>query len=208
MEKEIINQIVNQYSQFKNQQLTILIIAFLLFTIITILQTAYTSRLIERYKNQLKKAELKFSVFNEIQITKLSELYTKTKDLKTALAGLWGTLERNENKVDLSQWQSCYSQFDEFYSGNKYIIPKTIKEIIVSSKNLLIEYNGNIELLKEKLKLVNNDIQDITNDDRLESLKLIDNEIFGFDFKKSTLELMMVSENVKVHIEEYFDKIN
>ncbi len=186
----------------------ILIIAFLLFTIITILQTAYTSTLIEKYKNQLKKSELKFSVFNEIQITKLSEFYTIIEDLKTALAGLFGKLKRNENKLDLGKWKSSYSQFDEFYSSNKYIIPKVIKEIIDSNQKLLIDYNGNIALLKEKFELVNNDIQDITSEDKLESLKLIDNEILGFDFKKSTLELMIVSESVKVHIEEFFDKIN
>lgn len=208
MEKEIINQITNQLSQFKSQQLMILIILFLLFTIITILQAVYTSRLIEKYKNQLKKTELKFSVFNEIQITKLSEFYTLINELKATLAGLFSKLERNENKIELGKWESSYVQFDEFYSSNKYILPKKIKEIIDSNKNLLINYNGNIGLLKEKFELVNNRVQDISDEDKTKCLKLIDNEILDFNFKKSTLDLMIVAEKLKVHIEEYFDKIN
>lgn len=208
MEKEIINQITNQISQFKNHQLLLLIITFLIFTIITILQTVYTSRLIEKYKNQLKKAELKFSVFNEMQITKLSEFYTLTKDLKGALASLFGVLERNENKIELSKWESSYSQFNDFYSSNKYIVPKAIKDLIEFNKNLILNYNGNIVLLNEKFELVNNRINYISEDDKLKSLELIDNEILEFNFKKSTLKLMILAENIKVHIEEYFDKID
>jgi hypothetical protein len=207
MEKEIIKQIADLLAQFNNQQLLILIIAFLLFTIIAILQTVYTSRLIEKYRNQLKKAELKFSVFNEMQITKLSEFYTLTKELKGALAILFGVLERNQNKIELVKWESSYTLFDDFYTSNKYIIPRTIKELMDTNKNLLIRYNVNISLLKEKLELVNNRIHDISMEDKLKSLELIDNEILEFDFKKMTIELMILAESIKVHIEEYFDKI-
>ncbi|MGZ4056959.1 MAG: hypothetical protein ACXVPU_16755 [Bacteroidia bacterium] len=207
MEKEIINQIVNQLNSFKNHQLLILIIAFLLFTLVTISQTIYTSKLIEKFRNQLKKAELKFSVFNEMQISKLSELFVLTNNLKGALAEILGSIERSENQIKLGNWKSSYSEFDKFYSSNKYIIPSRIKLLMTDNQNNLINYNANICLLKEKFDLVDNKIENLTEKEKLKSLEMIDYEIFGFNSKKSAIELMILAENIKVYIEEYFDNI-
>lgn len=207
MEKEIINQIVNQFDRFKNHQLLILLIAFFIFTLVTILQTVYTSRLVEKYRNQLKKTELKFSVFNEMQISKLSDLFALANNLKGTLAAIVGSIERNEDQLKLSNWKSSYDEFDSFYSSNKYIIPKQIKLVMTENKNKLIDYNGNISLLKEKFDLIYNRIEDITEEDKRKSLELIDREIIEFNSKRSTLELMLFAENIKVYIEEYFEKI-
>jgi hypothetical protein len=208
MEKEILKQIVTQIDSFKDNQLLILIILFILFILITIIQTVYTSRLIEKYRNQLKKAELKFSVFNEIQISKLSEMYALASNLKGALAQILGSIERSENKINIGNWATSYSEFDSFYSSSKYIIPKSIKQLIADNKTtILSSYNCDITLLKKKFDLDYDRIESITNEEKAERLGLIERELLDFKPQKATLELMILAENIKVHIENYFEQI-
>jgi hypothetical protein len=208
MEKEIIKQIATQIDSFKDNQLLLLIVLFLLFTLTTVFQTVYTSRLIGKYRNQLKKAELKFSVFNEIQISKLSKMYAFTSSLKGALAQILGSIERNDNKIKIDDWTTSYLEFDEFYTNSKYIIPKPIRQLIADKKHLtLSNYNINIFLLREKYDLEFDRIESITEEEKEKSQGLIDKELSDFNPRKSTLELMLLTEKVKVYIEDYFEKI-
>jgi len=208
MEKEIIKQITAHIDNVKDFQLLILIVLFLLLTLITISQTIFTSRLIDKYRNQLKKSELKFSVFNEIQISKLSEMYSYSCNLKGALAQILTSLEQNKNKVNIDLWTINYLEFDSFYSSNKYIIPKSIKELVADSKNILLSsYNSNISLLQKKFDLNNDEESSITKEAKEDSLKVIEKELLDFNPTNDTLDLMIMAESIKVQIEDYFEKI-
>ncbi|CAL2090564.1 conserved hypothetical protein [Tenacibaculum sp. 190524A05c] len=206
MEKEIIKQLLEQLNDFKKDQLILLIVVFFVFLIINILQAVYTSRLVDKYRNELKKKEMKFSIFNELQINKLSSLFDLASDLKAGSAIIYNRINNsNEQPLELEKWKNSYEEFDLFYSSNKYIIPKSIKELVSENQKRLGDFNLNIIFYNEKLEIENSSENEIS--DNHESLSLINKHIISYDFKKESLEIMLFSEKIKVIIEEYFEKL-
>ena len=139
MEKEILKQILSQFESFKSEQLWLLIILFLLFLIISIFQAVYTSRLVDKYRN-----EMKFSIFNELQIKQLSILFELTNKLKSTSAGVYSYIKgSNSRSLNLTEWDNIYKEFYINYSANRYIIPKNLSMIqlicqMMKKKNVLL----------------------------------------------------------------------
>ncbi|MGV8826716.1 MAG: hypothetical protein ACWA6U_00220 [Breznakibacter sp.] len=207
MEKEIIRQILCQFNDFKKDQIILIIVVLVLFIIINILQAVYTSRLIDKYRNDLKKKEIRFSVFNELQINKLSRLFELTTELKTDLAVIYNRLVSNEKTIDIKIWTSNYQEFDSFYGSSKYIVPKKIKTMISNTTKKLIDFNCNIGLLNEKLELTSNNKKNISAEKLEECLGLIENQIKDYNFHNETLEIMIFCEELKEMIEDCFEKM-
>jgi hypothetical protein len=207
MEKEILSQILSQFDNFKKDQIILLIVVLLIFIIINILQAVYTSRLIDKYRNDLKKKEIRFSVFNELQINKLSRLFELTTELKAELAVIHNRLASDEKTIDIEIWTTNYQEFDSFYGSSKYIVPKKIKTMISNTTKKLIDFNCNIGLLNEKLELTSNNKKNILDEELKECLGLIENQIMDYNFQNETLEIMIFCEKLKEMIEDYFEKL-
>ncbi len=207
MEKEILRQILNQLDHFRNDQIVLLIIVFFVFIIISILQGVYTSRLIDKYRNELKKNEIKFSVFNELQINKLSSLFELTSELKGEIAKIHNELKANDIKLDIEKWKANYREFDAYYTSNRYIVPRPMKLLISDTTKKLSSFNFNIGLLKERLELTSHLLTDISDEERNKCLGIIESEIKDYNFYNETLEIMIFCEQLKEMIEEYFEKL-
>jgi len=204
MEKEALRQILNQLENFKSEQLLVLIILFFLFLIINIAQAIYTSRKIEKYRNQLKKNEMKFSIFNELQIRQLSILFDLSNNLKSSVVPIYNYLKNSEDtSLKLIEWEKNYLKFNLNYSSNSYIIPKNIKNLILDYNKKSIDFNCNIFLLNEKHSY-NSDMLD---EDKKECIAIIDKKIDNYNFKKESLKIMLFCEELKVLIEEYFEEL-
>ncbi len=66
---ELIKEVLVEYfSDFKDYHLIILCAFTLIIALIQIAQAIWVSKKIESFKNELKKSEIKFSRYNEIQI--------------------------------------------------------------------------------------------------------------------------------------------
>lgn len=208
MEKEIIWQITTQIDNLKDHQLLVIVILFIVFIIISVFEAVYTSRLIEKYRNQLKKTELKFSVFNELQISKLSEFYVVANDLKSGLVQILSSINQGEYLVSIDKWEIAYQEFKSFLSKNKYIIPREIKQLITESKYItLSEYDVNIQLTLKLDNLYSNRVNNISLEEKIKCQNLIEAELGDFSPRKATLEMMIIMESIKTCIEEYFENI-
>jgi hypothetical protein len=205
MEKEILKQILSQLESFKSEQLWLLIILFLLFLIISIFQAVYTSKLVDKYRNELKKNELKFSIFNELQIKQLSILFELTNNLKSISASIYGYIKDSDSKsLNLKEWDNIYREFNTNYSANSYIIPKNMKVLILEYSKNSHEFNCNIHLLKEKHGY---DSIDMSDDEKTECLVIIEKEIYEYKFEKEILNIMIFCEKLKESIDEYFETL-
>ncbi len=73
---ELIKQVLDNYfSDFKDYHLLILILFTITIALIQISQSVYVTIKIEKFKNELKKSEIKFSRYNELQVTALRKIF-------------------------------------------------------------------------------------------------------------------------------------
>ena len=76
MNEELIRQVLEKYfSDFKEYDLLILVGFSVIIILIQTIQSILVSRKIERFKSGLKKTEIKFSKYNQLQIEALSKAY-------------------------------------------------------------------------------------------------------------------------------------
>ena len=74
--ENLIREILEKYfSEYKEYNLIIFFVFALLTVLINIIQNIIITRKLEKYKSELKKSELKFSVYNQLQIESLSKLF-------------------------------------------------------------------------------------------------------------------------------------
>lgn len=208
MEKEIVNQIVALLEQFESNQLSLLIAMFFVMFLVNVFQAVYTSRVVERYKNELKKKEMKFSVYNQIQIEKLSELFEFAHDLKCSAVSVSRRSNEPESSIaDINGFDVNYEKFDDCYSKHRYILPRKIKSHIKDGSKLLSEFKCNISLLvhKNEILSLNENLDD--KQENINNIEIIDREIEGYNFERAPLEVMLFCEELKVLIEDYFDEL-
>lgn len=203
MEKEILSKILEQLEQAGNDQLLILIGMFGGMLLINLLQAVYTSRIVEQYKNELKKREVKFSVFNQIQIEKLSELFELAHEFKSSTASFVVISEENRlNEITgFNGLDSSYDAISDCYSRNRYIFPQNIKSHFKNHEKDLMDFKFNIEFLIQK-----NEITNSVEENQITNLELIDKEIGAYNYEKGSLEVMLFCEKLKVLIEEHFEE--
>ncbi|CAA0190002.1 conserved hypothetical protein [Tenacibaculum maritimum] len=74
--EDLIKQVLDTYfSDFKEYHLYILIGFTIAIGLIQIIQSMWVNKKMERFKNDLKKSEIKFSKYNQLQIESLSKIY-------------------------------------------------------------------------------------------------------------------------------------
>lgn len=207
MEKEIVTQIMLLLEQSKDYQFWTLIILFLGVVILNLLQAIYTSRVVDKYRNNLKRQEVKFSVYNQIKIAKLSELFELADEMKCASSPIVRIAKNKEEKpFDTTELINCYERLSESYSKNRYISPSDIKAHFSDKSDSLSQLRFNSELLSERYSILcSSDYKDNPTDSmNVESLQLIEDELGDYDFHKGALEAMLFCEELKVKIEEHF----
>jgi hypothetical protein len=201
MEKKIIELLIEQLDDFKKDQLLLLLIILIASIIINVYQTIYTSRKIDKYRNQLNKSVLKFSLFNELQIKSLSKLYELANQLKFGASVIYGVLESNSsNEIEIESWVKAYADFEKFKDSKKYILPKALKDIISEKDIALFNYNKYIRLYNLKIRTAKlKDGRELHNQ--------INSDLEKYDCTLNSLETMLFSENIKIIIDKYFEKL-
>jgi hypothetical protein len=201
MEKKIIELLIEQLDEFKKDQLLLLLIILIVSISINVLQTIYTSRKIDKYRNQLNKSVLKFSLFNELQIKSLSKLYELANQLKFGASVIYGVLEsNNSNEIEIESWVKAYADFEKFNDSNKYILPKALKELISEKDIELFNYNKYIGIYNLKIRAAKlKDGKELHNQ--------MNSDLEKYDCTINSLETMLFSENIKTIIDKYFEKI-
>ncbi|ENY3843378.1 hypothetical protein M2G86_21460, partial [Vibrio vulnificus] len=191
----------------KDDQLWTLIILFLGVVILNLLQAIYTSRVVDKYRNNLKRQEVKFSVYNQIKIAKLSELFQLAHEMKCASALIVRIAKDKEEKpFDTTELISSYERLNESFSKNRYIFPSDIKTQFSGKSNSLSTFCHNSDLLALRYSLLSSSAYkdnptDLTN---VKSLQLIENELGDYNFHNGAIEAMIFCETLKVKIEEHF----
>lgn len=149
---ELIRQALNKYfSDFKEYHLIILICFTVIIVLLQIVQSLIVSRKIERFKNDLKKSEIRFSKYNQLQIESLSKIYPLLADLTFRTSIIKSNIKNSSpEKIQkiTEQWGQSFNEVFSTFSKEKYILPKEIKLKFDTILQSLIEMNKYIRAKK------------------------------------------------------------
>jgi len=132
---ELIKEALNQYfSDYREYQITILIGFEILIAIIQVGQAIWISRTIEKFKTELKKSEIKFSRYHNLQVDALKSIYTKLVLFHGANTMLLKIRLESDHDVKfekcIDNWIRTYNNCINEFSLEKILLPKELKELV------------------------------------------------------------------------------
>lgn len=125
MDKIIAEQLEFHFKDYKNQMLWILLVFFIITLVVQFISNLVLSRKIEKFKNELKKTEIKFSKHSELQIECLKNMYNKVVDLHFTFTALINpTFYTHESlQVNINNLSIVYNDNMNFFIEIKYYLP-------------------------------------------------------------------------------------
>lgn len=132
--EELIKQALNEYfADFKKYHLIILICFGLIITLIQVIQSIWVSSKIERFKTDLKKAEIKFSRYNELQIYSLRTIYHKLVTFQVANNQIFKSkpksIRHSDYKDRINEWLKSYIDCVNEFAREKILLPEELKSL-------------------------------------------------------------------------------
>ncbi len=209
--ENLIREILEKYfSEYKEYNLIIFFVFALLSVLINIIQNFIISRKLENYKSELKKSELKFSVYNQLQIESLSKLFqqlTEFKDTTSIISKSESKSPENYQQIAVI-WSNKFFETTKIFSKEKYILPKNIKnqyaEIHQNFKTLF-EYIKNEKELKSNF--FTDEVGDIIFEGDYQNLNELTEKIQKFNRNDIFAKAINDIESVRKEIEKHFEKL-
>ena len=209
--ENLIREILEKYfSEYKEYNLIIFFVFALLTVLINIIQNIIITRKLEKYKSELKKSELKFSVYNQLQIESLSKLFQQLTEFKDTTS----IISKSESKSPESYqqiaviWSNKFFETTKMFSKEKYILPKNIKnrytEIHQNFKTLF-EYIKNEKELKSNF--FTNEVGDVVFEGDYQNLNELTEKIQKFNRNDIFAKAINDIELVRKEIEKHFEKL-
>lgn len=209
--ENLIREILEKYfSEYKEYNLIIFFVFALLTVLINIIQNIIITRKLEKYKSELKKSELKFSVYNQLQIESLSKLFQQLTEFKDTTS----IISKSESKSPESYqqiaviWSNKFFETTKIFSKEKYILPKNIKnrytEIHQNFKTLF-EYIKNEKELKSNF--FTNEVGDLIFEGDYQNLNELTEKIQKFNRNDIFAKAINDIELVRKEIEKHFEKL-
>lgn len=211
MSEDLIRKVLEEYLiEYKESHTIIIIVVLIIIALISTIQYIWTIRKIEGFKSELKKSQIKFSFYNELQIKSLSKIFTTLTDFKRITANI--SQSKNDNpehyKKIASLWLKSFIETTEIFSYEKYILPVDLKNkysYLISNFYTLNELIGKEKQLKSLY--YTNESGDVELGGDNEDLNNIHKQLKEFN-KQGVFSLAISSiDNLRSQIEKYFESI-
>lgn len=205
---ELIKQALEEYfSDFKDYHLIILIAFTLVIALIQIIQSIIVTKKIESFKTDLKKSEIKFSRYNELQITALRQIYHQLDELQNANNLLFNTdiktIGHDNFKIRIINWLRSYFVISNEFSKEKILLTPELKELY--SKTITDFETVRKTMIVEKSNL---ELWEMMNEgDWKEMYEYEENEVDVILAKIENLKELKSMKNSGKNIEELRNKI-
>lgn len=119
------------FAEYSSQHIYILIGFFSITIIFQILQAIFVSNKIEKYKNELKKSEIKFSRFNTLQIDALKLVYDKLVTFHFSNYRLFypKTYSHQSLKTRIENWNIEFGNVMNILHRERILLPTEVQKI-------------------------------------------------------------------------------
>ncbi|WP_054850972.1 hypothetical protein [Olleya sp. ITB9] len=201
------------FAEYKEYHIWAIVILTLIVLGFQIGQTIIVSRKIERFKNVLKKNEIQFSKFNNLQIDALKSIYDKMVNLHYKNYALFQpeTFSHESLKTRIKDWRADYLTLMDVFHREKLLLPKDLK---LKIKNFETNFNLISKRLNEEtlnLNDVEEDIgssnaQDIYNSPE-DELERIQNRIERLNNDEEIKKSNESISGLRKSVENYFESL-
>jgi len=214
--EEIIKKIIQEYfADFKEYHLIIFIGFTCIIAIIQVIQSIVITKKIERFKNDLKKSEIRFSRFNELQVSALRNIYHQLVTFQyhnnLIFNAKYGDIGHKDLKNRINGWIQSYVENVKEFSKEKILLTselkslysRTINDFEEVKKKLIDERNGldYWELIHEGNKEA---MYEFKENEIAEIFKIIE-KLKGLDVLKNSNNNI---QELRSKIEDFFQKMN
>jgi len=212
---ELINQALNEYfSDFKQYHLIILIAFTLIIALIQLIQSIWVSKKIEKFKSVIKKSEIKFSRYHNLQVDALKSVYDKLVFFHAANSSLfkskYDSNDHTQFKRRINNWIKAYIECVNAFSLEKILLPNHLKDLVHKTivdfeevNNILIYEKEELDFLEESNANWNEMYEFRENE-----LEIINNKIGKLKTKKAIVFSETNIIELRKAIEDYFEEMN
>lgn len=206
--EEIIKDVLNEYfAEFKKYHLIILICFVVIIALIQLFQSIWVSNKIERFKTDLKKSEIKFSRYNELQINSLREIYHKLVAFQLANNLIFkskpNSVGHSRYKNRINEWIKSYIECANEFAREKILLTDELKSLFTRTLKDFEEVKDILMTEKENL-----DYWEMVNEGNWNAMyDFEDNELDSISKKIDKLKDKPSIENSENHIRELRNKI-
>lgn len=214
--EDLVKEVINVYfTEYKSFQVWILIAFTVISIIFQLIQTYWISKKLETFKNHLKKSEIKFSRYSELQINALRSIYHLLCEFHQANIALFDT---EFNKIDHIHYKNILLNWiNKYFTATNELTRERIlltPELIECVTNSLQVFNSVKEIVNSEHKylidLESDNFGDYTlmyefEENEIEAISNALNKLRKEDFIKNSNESI---RNLRNKIEEHFQKIN
>lgn len=201
---ELFKQLLEDY---KSTQTWMLIIFTIIIAAIQIGQTYFVTTKIESFKNNLKKSEIKFSRYNELQITVLRKIYHQLAAFQLANNLIFNsepnTIGHAKFRNRINDWIKIYVECSSEFAKEKILLTKEIKELFANTiadmedvKKILISQRHDLDY-----------IEMASQGDWNEMYLFEENELSQINTQINQLKEKPSTKNVDKHIRQLREKI-
>lgn len=180
---------------------------------IQIAQTVIVSKKLERFKNQLKKSEIRFSKFNNLQIDALKAIYDKMVNLHYKNYALFNpeSFSHDGLKTRITEWRAEYLKLMDVFHREKLLLPTDLKSKI---KEFETNFNSMSLRLNEETQNLNDIEESFGTSDVQNIYALPENEVDEIKQRVAKLNEMpeiINSDNLisglRKSVETYFESL-
>jgi hypothetical protein len=213
---ELVKQLLEKYlSDYREYHLFLLICFAVIIALFQIIQFIYVSKRIEAFKNELKKSEIKFSTFNQLQINALRKIYHLIIKFELTTKILYNTSTKNLDhqlfEKRINKWLNDFFESKREFENERILLTKVLKELYTETyidfekiKKLLINEKEQLDYLEQKYQ---GDLRELYQFSELESEEIV-NKINKISKELSIEKSLKNFEKLKTEIENVFIQMN
>jgi hypothetical protein len=206
---KLIKQALDEYfSDYKEYHLIILICFVVIIALIQIIQSIWVSRKIERFKTDLKKSEIKFSRFNELQVNSLRDIYHKLASFHLSNNLIFKSKPKSvghtKYKNRINEWIKNYIECANEFSREKILLTPELKSLFGRTlkdfeevKDILMSQKENLDYLEMENQGNWNAMYDFEDNELITISKSIENLKNKDSIKNSEKHIRELREKIE-----------
>ena len=156
--KAVIEEVFTDYKKYHS----ILFLGFLfLIALIAFIQQIILQRNVAKFNSRLKKAEIKFSKYHNLQVEAMGKLFELITNIHYSNMNLFQAREQNKRheklKSNLASWGNNLLKLHYFFNRKEILFPETISKAIETelddlnkTRHVLLDHRSSLEEFEER----------------------------------------------------------
>lgn len=161
MDEELRSILQEFFADYKKYHSILFLILSGLIALLATSQYVFMQKILARFNNKLKKAEIKFSKYHNLQVEAMEKLFELITNIHYSNMNLFQAREENRRhgklKKNLSKWGNDLLELHYFFNKKKILFPESISQAIEKelddlnkTRHILLDHKSSLEEFEER----------------------------------------------------------